>query len=93
MKVQISIDDELMKKVDDYADSNYLSRSTLFTIAVTQYINTQDVTNAIKEMAICMMKIADSADKGTVTEEMLQEVEDFNRIAQMLYYGDSRNNR
>lgn len=91
MKVQISINDELMERVDDFAKKNYINRSSLFTIAVLQYINTQDVTKAIKDMAICMQKIADNADKGKVTEEMLQELEDFNRIAQMLYYSDPRN--
>ena len=60
MKVQISVDDELMKRVDTFADENYMSRSTLFTIAVTQYVNQQDVTKAIKDMAVAMKKIADT---------------------------------
>ena len=81
MKVQISIDDELMKRVDTYADENYLSRSTLFTIAVTQYINAQEVTNAIKEMAVTMKKIADT---GKVDHETLEQLEDFERLSKML---------
>lgn len=81
MKVQISVDDELMKRVDTFADDNYMSRSTLFTIAVTQYINAQDVTRAIKEMAVAMKKIADT---GKVDHETMEELEDFQRLANML---------
>lgn len=81
MKVQISVDDELMKRVDVFADDNYMSRSTLFTIAVTQYINAQDVTRAIKEMAVAMKKIADT---GKVDHETMEELEDFQRLANML---------
>ena len=33
MKVQISIDDELVKRVDNYADKNYLTRSGLISLA------------------------------------------------------------
>lgn len=81
MKVQISVDDELMKRVDTFADENYMSRSTLFTIAVTQYVNAQDVTKAIKEMAVAMQKIADT---GKVDHEVMEELEDFKRLAKML---------
>lgn len=90
-KIQISIDDNLLDRIDTYADNNYLTRSGFITLATSQFLNTQDVTKAIKDMAVCMQKISDNADKGTVTKEMLQELEDFNRIAKMLYYGDSRN--
>lgn len=81
MKVQISVDDELMKRVDTFADENYMSRSTLFTIAVTQYVNAQDVTKAIKEMAVAMKKIADT---GKVDHKVMEELEDFQRLAKML---------
>lgn len=81
MKVQLSIDDDLMKRVDTFADENYMSRSTLFTIAVTQYINSEDVITAIKEMSVSMKKIADT---GKVDHEIMEQLEDFNRLAKML---------
>ena len=83
MKVQISVDDELMKRVDTFADENYMSRSTLFTIAVTQYVNQQDVTKAIKDMAIAMNKIADT---GKVDHEIMEQLEDFERLVKMLNF-------
>lgn len=77
MKVQITLDDELMKRVDAYADENYMSRSGLLSIAVTQYLNTKEMIGAITRMGIAMEKIA---DKGEVDEQTRQELEDFQRM-------------
>lgn len=81
MKVQITLDDELMKRVDAYADENYMSRSGLLSLAVTQYLNAAEVTKAIKEMAVCVRKIADN---GTVDHETMEQLEDFERLSKML---------
>lgn len=81
MKVGITLDDELLKRIDSYADANYLSRSGLLSLAVTQFLNQAEVTNAIKEMALCMRKIADN---GTVDHETMEQLEDFERLSKML---------
>lgn len=87
MKVQITLDDALMERVDNFADENYMSRSGLLSLAVTQYLNAQDVTRAIKEMAVCMRKIADS---GEVEDELMRQLEDLERIAKMLTRSQGR---
>lgn len=81
MKVQITLDDTLMERVDAYADENYMSRSGLLSLAVTQYLNAAEVTKVIKEMAVCMRKIADN---GTVDHETMEQLEDFERLSKML---------
>lgn len=81
MKVQITLDDALMERVDAYADENYMSRSGLLSLAVTQYLNAAEVTKVIKEMAVCMRKIADN---GTVDHETMEQLEDFERLSKML---------
>lgn len=83
MKVQITLDDALMERVDAYADENYMSRSGLLSLAVTQYLNSADVTKAIKDMAVCMRKIADN---GTVDPDTLKQLEDFERVARMFSF-------
>lgn len=82
MKVQITLDDDLIKRIDNYADENYMSRSGLLSLAVTQYLNTADVTKAIKDMALSMRKIADT---GKIDHETKEQLEDFERVAKMLY--------
>lgn len=81
MKVGITLDDNLMKRIDDYADENYMSRSGLISLAVTQYLNSADVTRAVKDMALAMRKIADT---GTIDEDTQNQLDYFERLSKML---------
>lgn len=81
MKVGITLDDELMKRIDEYADNNYMSRSGLISLACTQYLNTSDVAQAIKDMSLAMRKIADS---GKVDDETMEQLEDMERFCKFL---------
>lgn len=80
MKAQITMDDELMRKVDEYADQNYMSRSGLIALACSQFLMTSQVQNAIIDMSVTMRKIA---DEGLVDEANQRKLADFARIAQM----------
>ena len=79
-KVQISIDDELLERIDRIADSNYMTRSGLISLSCTQYVNSQDVILAIRDMSRAMRKIADT---GVVDDETMQQLEDFERMSKM----------
>ena len=81
MKVQVSLDDALMKRIDDYADENYMSRSGLISLATTQFLNAADVTKAVKDMAVCIRKIADT---GEVDDETREQLEDLERLSKFL---------
>lgn len=81
MKVQLSLDEALMKRVDDYADENYMSRSGLISLATTQFLNAADVTKAVKDMAVCIRKIADT---GEVDYETREQLEDLERLSKFL---------
>lgn len=83
MKVNISLDDQLMKRVDEYADQNYMSRSSLISLATTNFLNAADVTTAIKDMAFAMRKIADN---NAVDAETLERLEDCERLLKLLSY-------
>jgi metal-responsive CopG/Arc/MetJ family transcriptional regulator len=48
MKIQISIDDRLLERVDKYADENYMSRSGFASLAMSQYLNQNDMLNLLK---------------------------------------------
>lgn len=81
MKVQISLDDALMSRIDTYADSNYMSRSGLISLACTQFLNSADMIRAVCEMSLAMQKIA---DKGEVDAETQKQLDDFQRLSSML---------
>lgn len=81
VKVNITLDEELMRRVDDYADENYLSRSSVVSLATTQFINAADVTKAIRDMALAMRKIADT---GEIDNDTLIKLQDFERLSRLL---------
>lgn len=80
MKVNITLDDELLKRVDNYADRNYLSRSGLISLALTQFLNSNEMILAVKDMAFSMRKIADT---GVVDHDTIERMEDIERLAKM----------
>ena len=81
MKVQISVDEKLMERVDRYADENYMSRSGLITLALTEYLNQKDFMLMMKDMSLVLKKIAES---GTVDHEVMEQLEDFERVCKLL---------
>ena len=84
MKVQITLDDALVSRLDEYAEDNYLSHSGCISLALSQYLNAADVTKAIKDIAISMRKIADT---GKVSAEQMEQLADMERLAKMLAGG------
>lgn len=80
MKVQVSIDDELLSRIDNYAEKTYLSRSGLVSLACTQFLIQSEVSLAIKDMALTMRKIADT---GVLDKDTISKLEDFERFSKM----------
>lgn len=81
VKVNITLDEELLQRIESFADENYLTRSGLITLAVSQYLIQAEASRAIVDISLAMRKIADT---GSVTEEQLNQLEDFERFARML---------
>ena len=81
MKLQISMDDKLVERIDRYADENYMTRSGLITLATSQYLNSNDVILLVKDISLAIRKIADNGD---VDVETVEKLEDFERLCKLL---------
>lgn len=81
MKLQISMDDKLVERIDRYADENYMTRSGLITLAASQYLNSNDVILLVKDISLAIRKIADN---GNVDVETVEKLEDFERLCKLL---------
>ena len=81
VKVNITLDDELLQRNESYADENYLTRSGLITLATSQFLLQAEASRAIVDMSLAMRKIADT---GTIDDEERRRLEDFERFARML---------
>lgn len=81
MKINISLDDRLAKRLDDYADANYMTRSGLVSIALTQYLNAQEMISVIKSMSLSLSKMVNS---DNITEEDRKEIEGYANMLQTM---------
>lgn len=80
-KINISIDDTLLEKIDRLADENYTSRSGFIALGMTDFVNSREVVSAIKSMSVSMAKIA---SQGFVDDDTLKEMESFKVLCGML---------
>lgn len=81
MKVNITIPDDLLTRIDEYADENYMSRSGFLANSATQVLNSNDLVKAIQTMSFAIAKIAET---GEIDEETLKQLEDFQRFANLI---------
>ena len=81
IKIQITMDEDLARRVDDFADSNYMSRSGLISLATTQYLNQAQVVDFVRDMSLAVQKIAETGD---IDEELREEIKDLERLSKML---------
>lgn len=81
VKVNVTLDEELLQRIENYADENYLTRSGLISLAASQFLLQAEASRAVVDLSLAMRKIADS---GTIDEEQQKELEYFERFARML---------
>lgn len=81
VKFNISADENLIARADAYAEKNYMTRSGLVSLALTQFLNQNDIVQAVQDIAFYMRKIADNQ---TLSEEEMNELKDFETLAKML---------
>lgn len=81
MKVQISIDDGLMERLDKAAKENYTSRSGYIAVAVSNALRSQEMANAIIGISYAIQKMAAT---GTVDAETKEKIDDFERLVKMI---------
>lgn len=81
VKFNISADENLIARADAYAEKNYMTRSGLVSLALTQFLNQNDIVQAVQDIAFYMRKIADNQ---TLSDEEMNELKDFETLAKML---------
>lgn len=80
-KVNVSLDEELLQRADDYADNNYLTRSGLISVALNQYLVQKDVLSAINEISVSLRRIADS---GKIDNDTLRQLAELRQVTELL---------
>lgn len=79
-KLQITIDSELLKDVDDYCDRNYMNRSWLISQALVQVINQQKVVDSMLNLSISLKK---AVERGDIDDDVKKEIESFDALSKL----------
>lgn len=81
MKIQISLDDELLERIDNCADANYMSRSGFISEACVQLLNQRELISSINRISLACQKVADT---GVLDDETQRLFNDFELISNRL---------
>ena len=74
LKINITINDDLLKKVDSYAKSNYLKRSSVVSLALLDYLDKYEYFFAVSCLSLALKKIAST---GKIDAESVKRIEVF----------------
>lgn len=85
-RVQLSIDPDLLHRIDDFAESHYLTRSGLVSLACSEYINAHHVGEAMQELCKLLDRLV--AEGGSAEDK--QRLDDIQRLCDLLQPGSRR---
>lgn len=63
-KLNVTIREDLLERMDDYADENGMTRSGLIAMAVTQYLNAVEAMPSVNKLLNAMAAVSDGVLKG-----------------------------
>lgn len=81
VKVNVTIDEGLLERIDEYAEDNFISRSVLVQLATSQFLTANEATKALVEISLALKKIAQS---GSFSEADLRQLQGLEQLAIML---------
>ena len=81
VKVNVTIDEGLLERIDEYAEDNFITRSGLVQLAMSQFLTANEATNALVEISLSLKKIAQS---GSFSEDDLRQLQGLEQLAIML---------
>lgn len=81
MKLQISMDDDLLARVDECADKRYMTRSGFIAQACLQVVNQDEIVRAINRVSYAVMK---AAENNEIDDETKKELEQFELMVKLM---------
>lgn len=81
VKINVSIEDDLLKEVDDYCERMFVNRSYLISQQLQQVINMNKIVNSISDLSFALKK---AAEVGTIDYETEKKIKEFESVAKLL---------
>ena len=89
MRVNMTLNDELLERIDNYAKSNYMSRSSVVSFACNQFLMANELQSLMVDMKRALQTIANNE---TITDEQLKELEKFENLCDLMTKNPPENN-
>lgn len=80
MKLQITMDEELLKDLDKYCEANYMNRSWAISQGIVQLINQQKIVDSMYNVSVAVRR---ASENGNIDEETKKEIETFETLTKM----------
>ena len=77
MKITMNVNDDLLERVDRYAKQNYLTRTSVFSFAASQFLMSQELPSMIVNLNNAMIKIAETGEITPEDEKTLEAMHFF----------------
>ena len=84
MKLQISLDDELVSRIDNCADRNYMTRSGFISQACVQFLNQNELVSSINRISYAVLK---AAENNQIDEDTRRQLEEFQIMVKFMTGG------
>lgn len=81
MKLQISLDDQLVSRIDRCAEKNYMSRSGFISQACVQLLNQTELVSSINRLSYACQKVSETNE---IDEDTKQQFKEFELLAKIM---------
>lgn len=81
MRINVTMPDDLIKRLDEYAHENHVSRSALICMSSSQFLMAHEVRGMLREIKNAMKSIAESKE---LTEEQLKQMDEICRAIALM---------
>lgn len=89
MRVNMTLNDELLERIDNYAKLNYMNRSSVVSFACNQFLMANELQSLMVDMKRALQTIANNE---TITDEQLKELEKFENLCDLMTKNSPENN-
>ncbi len=84
MRVNMNMPVELVARLDEYAQENYMARSTVMCQACDQFLTAQEAKKLFRNMTALLKKITENIGEGnTIDEETKKQMDELETVCKM----------
>lgn len=80
-KINVAIEEDLLREVDDYCDKNYTNRSYLICKQLVEVLNRQKMIDSIRDLSFSLKK---ASEVGKLDEELEAKMEEFEALCNLM---------